>query len=299
MCLWHVVIIQLLCCVPGGRCCYVGWLHSANQRRELNQWDVGSGAFLAPCALRRNLNYLNLLLVCCFDFIGIPQCCAVEPSARFQSGSHEVPMDIRGRQVAFYWILDCSSAAPLAFTLYTLRLQLRCSPLTNKDHQRCCCSEQQHYPCFTNRGSGFLISRVTTTCQIAAVGGGVLPVVVIALTVAIHRVVVAGERGFKWLIHCGLVGVVADLRILHRIRGLLHSVVLCGVGRVITTAFGCGINLCGERHDACPYKDAYPHDMLRTRGERAIKKMFDCICSHDKKLIHTTIVQLCCKASCF
>ena len=186
-----------------------------------------------------------------------------------------------------YWLgLDCSSAAIPAFNLSPLTSQ-HGSPLTNKDHQCRYCSKQQHYPCLANRGT---LSRR----GIWTIGEGVLLVsnissstitFVFALTVAIHRIVVAWHRRLKWLIHSGLVRVVVHLRISRSVRRLLHTSILRRVGGLIAIALSRGKDLCRKRHGAYKKQNAYHNDMQRTVKEAINNGKMIVFVSHDCKNI--------------
>ena len=126
--------------------------------------------------------------------------------------------------------LDCSSAAIPASNLSPLTSQ-HGSPLADIDCQGSGGSKQQHHPWITDRVTLLLITCITTTCQITAVGGGVLPIVAFALSIAIYRIVVAGERGLKWLIHCGLIRIVRWLLCI--VIATIRSTIRCVGARVV------------------------------------------------------------------
>ena len=179
--------------------------------------------------------------------------------------------------------LDCSSAAPLAFTLYTLHSNIG-FPLANIDCQGCGSSKQQHYPCLANRGT---LSRR----GIWTVGERVLPVSNIssstitfafALSIAIHRGVIAGERGLKWLIHCGLVSIVRWLLCI--VIATIRSTIRCVGARVVwRVALRGGIYLRRQRHCTYTHQNAYHNDMQRPVkeafriGEMIVFVSHDCI----------------------
>ena len=186
-----------------------------------------------------------------------------------------------------YWLgLACSSAAIPAFNLSPLTSQ-HGSPLTNKDHQRCGSSEQQHYPCFANRG---WITWVTTTLQTTACvlnRSALIKIRISRVVSACGRCATsvssarnhAWRRG-KWLIDCGLIGVVRWLLCIA--IAIIRSAIRCvGVRVVWRVALRGGIYLRGKRHCTYIHQNAYHNDMQRPVKEAFRIGVMIVFVSHD------------------
>ena len=161
--------------------------------------------------------------------------------------------------------------------------------LADIDYQRCGSSKQQHHPCFANRG---WITWVTTTLQTTAcvLNRSAL------IKIRISRVASAcggratsvssarnhaGRRG-KWLIHCGLVGVVRWLLCIA--IAIIRSAIRCvGVRVVWRVTLRGGIYLRRKRHCTYIHQNAYHNDMQRPVkeafriGEMIVFVSHDCI----------------------